>query len=394
MEHGIGGPLTRRQAIVGGVAASVATMAGVRGPALAAAAPDTIRIYGVSTMALKDWSVFTKATGLKVEFNPTGAEPGAYMREISANQIGDNTDIFIFVGNTPSVLGPGGFYANLGDKLPSLEIWKTIPDTLKTGPNNVENGVTYGVPVINNADSFGFWAEDLGIANPTERQSWELMFESEKTKGKVALENYSVSSLTHFAAWVKLKGIGKVDDPADLTPDEAKLVVDYAISRKKAGQFKTFFTTFDEQVDLLQRKEILALNCWEPCVKEVNKNLGKEGVYYAYAEYHYKWGDSAYVSPAALKAGRWDVISKALSFFMGEGGIYRALQARDRGYGGPHMELAEKYAQEANWPPADIAAIEAVTKKIDRKYALPFFGKTVPKNAAVMEEQWQRFVAA
>jgi putative spermidine/putrescine transport system substrate-binding protein len=393
MARNIGGPLTRRQAIVGGATASVAAMTRIGGPALAAA-DDTIRIYGVSTMALKDWSVFTKATGLKVDFNPTGAEPGAYMREISANQIGDNTDIFIFVGNTPSVLGPGGFYADLGDKLPSLEIWKTIPDTLKTGPNNVANGVTYGVPVINNADSFGFWAEDLGIANPTEKQSWELMFESEKTKGKVALENYSVSSLTHFAAWVKLKGLGKVDDPADLTPDEAKLVADYAISRKKAGQFKTFFTTFDEQVDLLQRKEVLALNCWEPCVKEVNKNLGKEGVYYAYAEYHYKWGDSAYVSPAALKAGRWDIVAKSLSFFIREGGAYRALQARDRGYGGPHMELAKQYAEENQWPAADIAAIEAVSKKIERKYALPFFGKTVPKNAAVMEEQWQRFVAA
>lgn len=126
MTHGSGWPLTRRQAIVGGGAASVAAMAGIRGPALAAA-PDTIRIYGVSTMALKDWSVFTKATSLKVEFNPTGAEPGAYMREISANQIGDNTDIFIFVGNTPSVLGPGGFTRTSATSFPASKFGRVFP---------------------------------------------------------------------------------------------------------------------------------------------------------------------------------------------------------------------------------------------------------------------------
>ena len=386
-------PLTRRQAIAGGLAASTAMIAGGKAAALAAE-PDTVRVYGVSTMALNDWSPFTAATGLKMQFTPTNADPGVYMHEIAENGVGNTNDIFIFVGNTPRVLGPAGYYAPIGDKVRKMPIWQSIPDSFKTTPNSVHDGIVYGVPVINNADSFAFWAADLGITDPTAQLTWDLVFESEKTRGKVALENNYVSSLEHMAEWLKLTGKAKIVDAGDLTPKEAKLVADYGISRKRAGQFKTYFTTFDEQVDLLARKEVLALNCWEPAVKVVNKQLGKESVYYAYCNYSYKWGDSAYVSPAALRAGRWDIIARTLSFFLGQGGAYRALQARDKGYGGPHMELALDYARENHWSAAEIATIEAVAKKIKKKYALPFTGITVPKNAAVMQEQWQRFMAA
>ena len=43
-------------------------------------------------------------------------------------------------------------------------------------------------------------------------------------------------------------------------------------------------------MELFGNKEVAAITCWEPAVIEINLQHGKEVVYYAFAEYHYKWG--------------------------------------------------------------------------------------------------------
>ena len=51
-----------------------------------------------------------------------------------------------------------------------------------------KDGIQYGVPVIGNADSFGYFPAKVG-ANPdgNDELSWSLMFDSDKTRGRVAL---------------------------------------------------------------------------------------------------------------------------------------------------------------------------------------------------------------
>lgn len=383
---------SRRHLLAGSGALLASSMFGGTGKA---AEPDTVRIYGISSMALKDWTPFTDLTGLKMEYTPVTYDTGTFVREILGNDVGSITDIFIFTGNTPRILAPAGAYIPIDVDDPRIALWKRIPDTYKLTADCTYDGKVYGVPIVNNADSFGFWPSELGIADPTTPLSWELMFESEKTKGRVALDKSFTYSMSVMAQWVKQSGQAKINNPADLTPEEAKAVADYGISRKRAGQFRTFFSSLDEQVDLLARKEVIVLNCWEPCIKEVNNLVGPNSVFYAYSDYYYQWGDAAYVSPSVAENDRWNIVFKALNFFMGAGGAYRALQAVERGYGGPNMDLAIDYAREKGWSAERIAELEAVGAKVEAKFKIPdFWGQSSPSNADVMEEEWQRFLNA
>ena len=138
----------------------------------------------------------------------------------------------------------------------------------------------------------------------------------------------------------------KFGEIADLTKEEAKTVVDFLIERKKAGQFRTLHSAFEEQVQLLTNKEVDVINCWEPAVREANLKLGAGTTKYAYTvEGYFKWGHGAYIASQAKDRGNLDNIYKVLNYFLG--GEYRALQARDRGYAGPNMDLGVEYATKA-----------------------------------------------
>ncbi len=178
-----------------------------------------------------------------------------------------------------------------------------------------------------------------------------------------------------------------------MTGPEAKVVVDYLITRKKAGQFRTLQSAFEEQVQLLTNREVMVLNCWEPAVRDANKALGEGATRYAYTkEGYFKWGHGAYIASQAKDRGNLPAIYKVLNYFLG--GEYRALQARDRGYAGPNMDLGVEYATKQGWPEPDIAALKATEKKVARKFTKPYTSTTTPTNSSAIEEEWQRFLNA
>ena len=215
----------------------------------------------------------------------------------------------------------------------------------------------------------------------------------DKVKGRVAIDRSWLQSMSETANFLKHHGRATIADPADLTRDEARKVADYLVERKKAGQFRTIFSAFEEQVQLLSNKEVDIINCWEPATKEANNALGPNTVIYAFTvEGYYKWGHGAYVHTKAMKRGNIDNIYKVLNYFLG--GEYRAYQAKQRGYAGPNMDLGVQYAIDHGWPKEDIDLLKWTETKVNRKFEKPFFCKTTPKNADVMEEEWQRFLNA
>jgi spermidine/putrescine-binding protein len=162
-----------------------------------AAASSTVRAYGVTTAQLKDWSVLTKSTGLKMEYVGSGNDVGVFMRDVMASQMGNKVDIFIFEGGTQNLLGPQGAYLVIDEKQPELKLWQRTPDTWKRSQTVVgRDGKQYGVPVIGNADSFGYFPDKLGV-NPdgSADVSWKMMFEDDRTRGRVGYDktwNYSI----------------------------------------------------------------------------------------------------------------------------------------------------------------------------------------------------------
>ncbi len=382
---------TRRSVLKGAAAAGIAS-AFLPGAALAAST--VVRGYGSTTSQLKDWSPFDKATGLTIEFTPTNADIGIFINDVITNAVGDDHDFLVFDGGSEDILGPQGLFLPIDTRHPELTLWeRTSDDYKRSGILTDDNGVIYGIPMANGADTFGFWPEEMGVADPTLLQSWELLFESDRAKGRSALDTTLMTSMPEVAQWLKISGQATIDDPTDLKPEEAKAVAEYLIGKKRSGHFRTFHSSFDEQVSLLGNKEVYIQNCWEPAVHEVNKQQGKDAVYYAFAEFHLKWGDVSYIPSQAAQRDNLDAIYRTLNYFLS--GEYHAFQARDRGYGGANMDLALAYAEENGWPEADIALIRATAEKLDKKYAIePIWIRPIAKNKDVMEEEWQRFLNA
>jgi hypothetical protein len=128
-------------------------------------------------------------------------------------------------------------------------------------------------------------------------------------------------------------------------------------------------------------------------VREANLVLGPDATRYSYTEEGYfKWGHGAFIASQAVDRGNLDAIYKVLNYFLG--GEYRALQARDRGYAGPNMDLGVAYAEENGWTAEEIAALKATEEKVNKKFAKPYVSTTTPTNAGAMEEEWQRFLNA
>lgn len=360
-----------------------------------AAGSQTVHAYGVTTAQLKDWSVLQKSTGIKMEYIGSNNDVGVYMRDILASQMGNKADIFIFEGGTQNILGPQGAYLVIDEKNPNLKLWQRTPDTWKRSAVVVgKDGKQYGVPVIGNADSFGYFPDKLGVKpDGSADLSWKTVFEDDRTRGRVGYDNTWNYSIGVAALYLKSAGKAQIGNPADLSPSEAKTVVDFLVARKKAGQFRTLVGSFEQQIQLLTNREVDVLNCWEPAVREANLKLGDGTTRYAYTEEgYYKWGHGAYIASQAKGRGNLDTIYRMLNYFLD--GEYRAMQARDRGYAGPNMDLAVAYATSHNWSADQVQSLKATQQKVDRKFAKPFVSTTTPSHSDAIEEEWQRFLNA
>ena len=388
--------LTRRDMLKAAAATGATALApALGGVATAEAADKVVRGYGVSTAQLKDWSIMTKALGLTMEFTPTNNSVGVFLRDVVASQLGDKVDFFVFESGTQNVLGPQGLYLTIDEANPELKLWSRTPDEWKRSAVVVgKDGKQYGVPVIGNADSFGYFPDKLGV-DPSGQEdiSWKVMFDDEKTRGRVAYDQTWTYSIGPAALYLQGQGKAKIKDVSDMTRDEAKTVVDFLIARKKAGQFRTLHSAFEEQVQLLTNHEIDVINCWEPATREANLKLGANTVRYAYTvEGYFKWGHGAYIAAQAKDRGNLDNIYKVLNYFLD--GEYRAMQARDRGYAGPNMDLGVEYAKKNGWSDKDIESLKATEAKVARKFKKPFVSTTTPSNSDAIEEEWQRFLNA
>jgi putative spermidine/putrescine transport system substrate-binding protein len=366
-------------------------------PSVAAAAEtDVITGYGVTTAQLKDWSIMEKSAGLKMQFSTVaGNDIGAVIRDVISSGVGDKADLVFFAGGSHNILGPRGFYSVLDEKRPELTLWDRTSDVWKRSAAVVgPDGKQYGVPVTGNADSFGYFADKIGVnPNGQEDVSWQMLFENERTRGRAAFSRTWNYSAPATALYLKESGKAKIENPADLTPEEAKTVVDFLVARKKAGQFKTLISSFEEQVQLLTSREVDIANCWEPATREANKKLGDGAVRYAYAvEGYTKWGQAAYITTQSTKRGNLSNIYKTLNYFLG--GEYRAYQAKDRGYGGPNMDLGVQYAIDNKWPDTDVTELKESMVRIERKYKKPFVANYAPSNSDAIEQEWQRFLSA
>lgn len=378
-------PCLDRRTLLKGAAAGALVLATPALTGRARAATPVVRIMGVETAAINDWAPFEKETGLTVEFTGINSDPGIFRQEVVANAAGERIDIFLMDGGIEDELGTKGFFTAIDPA--RVAGWKDAPAAVMNSPlAQGPDGTQYGMPVVMNADSFAYYPDAIGEEEPL---SYALLFESDKTLGKVALENTWLTSLPMAATYLKVSGKQAIGDPSNMTPDEAKAVVDYLIERKKAGQFRALWSTFEESIDLMARREVVAINCWEPAVKELRKQ-GKD-VRYAFTKEGYnKWMICAYVPKEAADGERAAIVYKALAGFLG--GAYAAQIAILRGYATANAKAGLAFAKAEKLPADEIQAIEDNIAKIEKKFAAPLFWQNAaPAHIQAIEAEWERF---
>jgi len=335
----------------------------VRRAKAAPAADNVVRVLGISNGAPNSWAEFEKDTGLKVEWTPIGDDVGVFLHEMIANDAGENYDVVTCLS---------GAYEPLADQdllLPidtaRLKNWQGASELIRKATPLAANGKgAWGIPFQMNADAFCYFWKDLGEPDAPAEVSWKILFDDQRTLGKVALDG-GLYMIPYCAIYLKYHKIVDIGDIVNMTRSECDSVANYLLERKKAGQFRTLYKSYDEQVQLLTNREVLAETCWEPATRAAQA----KGLQVAHAytvEGYDKWAQSLMI-PAQVKGrGGVDKAHALINWLMG--GSYAAEKSSTEGYLTPRPDLGIEYAKEHGWAPEKVAAIEATATKMNTKF--------------------------
>src|SRR5262245_25746564 len=356
--------------------------------ARAATTPGTIHMLASPTVALEDWSQFEKDTGLKMDFKPfTVDDVGALMTEVVVNGGGERYDIISTLAGVQKGLIDKGQVAPLDTS--KLKNYAGIPDTIKRNSLLYKgDNKDWGLPFIMNADAFGYFPAKLSLPRPPELLNWDLLLNSDKTKGQCAMESDHIA-LMIGGMYMKTRKLAEISDPANMTAAECTTVADWMIERKKAGQFRTFWKSYDEQVANFVSGEVLVQRCWEPGQREA-KRQGLDIEYAFCKDFHVNWMHAAFITASAVQRDNVDEVYKALDWF--NSGSYCAGQAVRSGYAGARMDLAMTFVQEEKWPAEKVALVKANMEKVNFKFSNPnFWISGLPDDMKSHELEAERF---
>ena len=197
----------------------------------------------------------------------------------------------------------------------------TAPHTVgfTSGPGGTdfvaeESGWMTLIPTIYNADTLGIRPDLIG--RPIE--SWTELLNPE-FKGKASI--LDISSIGIMDAAMVCEAMGEIayGDKGNMTRDEIDRTMAIFTEAKKAGQFRAFWKTFDESVNLMASGEVVIQSMWSPAITAV-KSRGIPCVYQPLKEGYRSWGGgiglSKNLSGLALDAA-YEYINWYLSGWVG-----------------------------------------------------------------------------
>lgn len=147
-----------------------------------------------------------------------------------------------------------------------------------------ESGWMTLIPTIYNADTLGI-RPDL-IDRPIE--SWAELLNPE-FRGKASI--LDISSIGIMDAAMVCEAMGEIayGDKGNMTRDEIDRTMAILTEAKKNGQFRAFWKTFDESVNLMASGEVVIQSMWSPAITAV-RSKGIPCVYQPLKEGYRSWG--------------------------------------------------------------------------------------------------------
>ena len=120
------------------------------------------------------------------------------------------------------------------------------------------------IPTVYNADTLGI-RPDL-IKRPI--ASWAELLNPE-FKGKAAILNIPSIGIMDAAMVIEASGKHVFADKGNMTKEEIDLTAKVLTEAKKSGQFRAFWTDFNESVNLMASGETVIQSMWSPAVTAV-----------------------------------------------------------------------------------------------------------------------------
>lgn len=140
------------------------------------------------------------------------------------------------------------------------------------------------VPTIYNADTLGIRPDLVG--RPI--TSWADIMDP-KFKGKASILNIPAIGIMDAAMICEAMGVVKYVDKGNMTKAEIDTTIDFLMKAKKDGQFRAFWKSFDESVNLMSSGEVVIQSMWSPAVAAVRAK-GVPCVYQPLKEGYRAWG--------------------------------------------------------------------------------------------------------
>jgi putative spermidine/putrescine transport system substrate-binding protein len=165
------------------------------------------------------------------------------------------------------------------------------------------------VPTIYNADTLGIRPDLVG----REITQWKDILDP-KFKGKTSILNIPSIGIMDAAMICESAGILKYGDKGNMTKPEIDKTVDFLIKTKKDGQFRAFWKTFDESVNLMTSGEVVIQSMWSPAVAAV-RSKGVAGKYQPLKEGYRSWGDGLAIAKH-LKGPQLDAAYDYINWYL------------------------------------------------------------------------------
>ena len=202
-----------------------------------------------------------------------------------------------------------------------------------------ESGWMTLIPTIYNADTLGIRPDLIG--RPI--SSWTELLNPE-FKGKASI--LDISSIGIMDAAMVCEAMGEITygEKGNMTQEEIDKTMAIFTEAKKAGQFRAFWKSFDESVNLMASGEVVIQSMWSPAVTSV-RSKGIPCVFQPLKEGYRSWGGglglSSNLSGLELDAA-YEYINWYLSGWVG-GYLMR------QGYYSAVPETSKNFMTEDEW---------------------------------------------
>ncbi len=165
------------------------------------------------------------------------------------------------------------------------------------------------IPTVYNADTLGI-RPDL-IKRPI--NSWAELLNPE-FKGKTEILNIPSIGIMDAAMVVEAAGIYKYPDKGNMTKAEIDATLGLMTEAKKAGQFRAFWSDFNESVNLMGSGETVIQSMWSPAVTKV-RSQGIPCVFQPLKEGYRGWGLGLGI-PRTLEGRKLDAAYDFINWFL------------------------------------------------------------------------------